>query len=157
MRIGHGIDVHKLVEGRKCIIGGVDIPFELGLLGHSDADVLLHAVTDAILGATSLGDIGHAFPPEDKSIEGISSIFMLEETIKRIKEKGFSVGNIDATILAERPKMKPHLEAMRENIARVCEIEVNAVNVKATTTEKLGFLGRKEGIQAEAVCLVFQS
>ncbi|SJZ36320.1 2-C-methyl-D-erythritol 2,4-cyclodiphosphate synthase [Pilibacter termitis] len=153
-RIGHGIDVHQLVENRKCIIGGVEIPYELGLLGHSDADVLLHAITDAILGAAALGDIGHAFPPDDKSIEGISSGVMLEKSFSRVKSLGYKVSNIDATILAEAPKMKPYLEEMKENIAKICEIEREQVNVKATTTEKLGFIGRKEGIAAEAVCLL---
>jgi 2-C-methyl-D-erythritol 2,4-cyclodiphosphate synthase len=156
-RIGTGYDVHQLVTGRKLIVGGVEIPHELGLLGHSDADVLLHAITDALLGAAGLGDIGHAFPPNDPTIEGISSVEILTHTMNRLKEKGYAVGNIDATILAERPKMKPHLEKMKAIIARVCEIEVDAVNVKATTTEKLGFVGCEEGMASEAVALIYKN
>lgn len=153
-RVGQGYDVHQLVNDRKLIVGGVQIPFDKGLLGHSDADVLLHAITDAILGAAGLGDIGHAFPPNDPSIEGISSSVMLKKSLERIWELGYVINNIDATILAEQPKMKPHLEAMMENIKNICEIEKSRVNLKATTTEKLGFVGRKEGMAAQAVVLL---
>lgn len=154
MRIGQGFDVHRLVEGRKCIIGGVDIPFEKGLDGHSDADVLLHAICDALLGAAGLGDIGVHFPPTDDRFKGIDSRQLLRHVIKLIKEKGYAVGNIDATIICERPKLKPHTSAMQQNIAADCEVGMDMINIKATTTEKLGFTGRGEGIAAEAVCLV---
>lgn len=154
MRIGQGFDVHRLVEGRKCIIGGVDIPFEKGLDGHSDADVLLHAICDALLGAAGLGDIGVHFPPTDDRFKGIDSRELLRHVVALIKQKGYVVGNIDATVICEQPKLKPHTASMRENIAQDCVVDLDAVNVKATTTERLGFTGRGEGIAAEAVCLI---
>lgn len=154
MRIGHGYDVHKLVAGRKCIIGGVDIPSPLGLLGHSDADVLLHAVSDAILGACAMGDIGHLFPDTDDQWKGADSLKLLEEVVRQVKIKGYSIVNIDSTILAQAPKMAPHILDMRRNIALACGMDVDSVSVKATTEEGLGFTGAKEGIAAHAVCLV---
>ena len=154
VRIGHGLDVHQLVEGRKCIIGGVEIPHEKGLLGHSDADVLLHAICDALLGAAGLGDIGRHFPDTDAQYKGADSRALLREVIELLKKSGYAVGNIDATIIAQAPKMAPHIQRMCLNIAADCGIEVIQVNVKATTTEKLGFTGRGEGIAAEAVCLI---
>lgn len=154
MRIGHGYDVHKLVEGRKLIVGGVNIPHILGLLGHSDADVLTHAVMDSILGAAALGDIGGLFPDNDPKYEGADSLVLLKEVCTAIDKKGYKISNIDATIIAQKPKMKPHIEQMRKNIAAVCGIDVDCVNVKATTEEKLGFTGREEGISAHAVCLL---
>lgn len=154
MRIGTGYDVHRMVEGRKCIIGGVEIPYEKGLLGHSDADVLLHAVMDALLGAAALGDIGKHFPDTDPAYQGISSVKLLEHVAKLLEENLFLVENIDATIIAQAPKMRPHIEQMRENIAKALGIEVNQVNVKATTEEGLGFTGSGEGISAQAVCLL---
>lgn len=154
MRIGHGYDVHRLVEGRKCIIGGVEIPYEKGLLGHSDADVLLHAVSDALLGAAALGDIGGMFPDTDDEFLGADSLVLLQQVVNRLRENGYRVGNIDATIIAQAPKMAPHIPAMRENIAKACEVDLSAVNVKATTEEHLGFTGRKEGISAHAVALI---
>ncbi|NTW59167.1 MAG: 2-C-methyl-D-erythritol 2,4-cyclodiphosphate synthase [Nitrospirae bacterium] len=155
-RIGTGYDVHRLVEGRKLIIGGVDIPHEKGLLGHSDADVLLHAVCDAILGAAGLGDIGRHFPDTDRQYKGISSLKLLGETIRLLGEKGFRVNNIDATIVAELPKMAPHIAAMTANIAAAVQVDASSVNVKATTTEGLGFAGRGEGIAAHAVCTIIR-
>lgn len=154
MRIGHGYDVHKLVEGRKLIIGGVDIPYEKGLLGHSDADVLIHAVMDALLGAAALGDIGLHFPDTDPAYEGADSMKLLEIVGDMLEKKLYFVENIDATILAQAPKMRPHIDSMRDNIARALKIDVSAVNVKATTEEGLGFTGAKEGIAAHAVCLL---
>jgi len=154
MRIGHGYDVHKLVEGRKCIIGGVDIPSPLGLLGHSDADVLLHAISDAILGACAMGDIGHLFPDTDDKWKGADSLKLLEEVVRQAGEKGYRVMNIDSTILAQTPKMAPYIPDMRQNIAAACKIDTDLVSVKATTEEGLGFTGAKEGIAAHAVCLV---
>ncbi len=154
MRIGMGYDVHKLVENRKCIIGGVEIPYEKGLLGHSDADVLLHAIMDALLGAAALGDIGKHFPDTDPAYQGISSIKLLEHVAALLTENLFLVENIDATIIAQAPKMRPHIEQMRENIAKALGIEVSQVNVKATTEEGLGFTGSGEGISAQAVCLL---
>ncbi|MGN0521730.1 MAG: 2-C-methyl-D-erythritol 2,4-cyclodiphosphate synthase [Eubacterium sp.] len=154
MRIGHGYDVHRLVEGRKCIIGGVDIPSPLGLLGHSDADVLLHAVSDAILGACAMGDIGHLFPDTDDKWEGADSLELLKEVVKAVESKGFKIVNIDSTILAQTPKMAPYILDMRNNISSVCSIPVDCVSVKATTEEGLGFTGSKQGIAAHAVCLV---
>ena len=154
MRIGHGFDVHRLIEGRKCIIGGVDIPFERGLLGHSDADVLLHAICDALLGAAALGDIGRHFPDTDERNKGIDSRALLKQVSALIAERGYRVENIDATIIAEAPKMSPHTAQMVQNIADDIGIECAQVNVKATTTERLGFTGRGEGIAAEAVCLI---
>ena len=154
MRIGHGYDVHRLVEGRPCIIGGVEIPFELGLLGHSDADVLLHAVCDALLGAAALGDIGKHFPDNDNSFKDIDSRILLRKTVELIKEKGYTVGNIDATVIAQKPKLAPFIEQMKKNIASDCNIEEDCVNVKATTEEGLGFTGDLSGISAHAVCII---
>ena len=154
IRIGHGYDVHKLTENRKLIIGGVEIPFEKGLLGHSDADVLLHAICDALLGAAALGDIGKHFPDTDPKYKGISSIKLLEYVNGFIADEGYTLGNCDVTIMAQKPKMLPHINQMRENIAKALNVPVGAVNVKATTTEKLGFVGREEGIAAEAVCIL---
>lgn len=153
-RIGHGYDVHRLVENRKLIVGGVDIPYEKGLLGHSDADVLLHAISDALLGAAALGDIGVLFPDNDDSFKDADSLVLLEKVVEHLKSNGFSVGNIDCTVIAQRPKMRPYIEKMRENIARACRVDSSAVSVKATTEEKLGFTGAGEGIAAHAVCLV---
>lgn len=155
MRIGHGYDVHKLVEGRKLIIGGVEIPHTLGLLGHSDADVLLHAIMDSLLGAAALGDIGGLFPDNDPKYEGADSLVLLKEVRTAIGEKGYKISNIDATIIAQKPKMKPYIQQMRENIANVCGIDIDCVNVKATTEERLGFTGREEGISAHAVSLIY--
>jgi 2-C-methyl-D-erythritol 2,4-cyclodiphosphate synthase len=154
IRIGTGYDVHRLVDGRKLIIGGVDIPFEKGLLGHSDADVLLHAICDALLGATGLGDIGRHFPDTDPRFKGISSLSLLGKVSRLLGEAGYRVNNIDATIVAERPKMAPHIPAMVDNIAVAVKVGTGAVNVKATTTEGLGFSGRGEGIAAYAACSV---
>lgn len=154
IRIGHGFDVHQLVVGRKCIIGGVDIPFERGLLGHSDADVLLHAICDALLGAAALGDIGKHFPDSDAKFKGINSRELLRHVGALIKNSGFDINNIDATIIAQAPKMAPHIVEMVSNIANDLSLEKSQVNVKATTTEKLGFAGRGEGVAAEAVCLL---
>ncbi len=154
MRIGHGYDVHRLEKGRKLIIGGVCIPFEYGLQGHSDADVLLHAVCDALLGAAALGDIGKHFPDTDESLFGIDSRILLRKTVKLIGDAGFSVCNIDATVIAQKPKLSSFIDEMRINIAADCEIDVSAVNIKATTEEKLGFTGEGLGIAAHAVCLL---
>ena len=154
MRIGHGYDVHRLVSGRELIIGGENIPFEMGLLGHSDADVLLHAVCDALLGAAALGDIGRHFPDSDPSFEGIDSRILLRKTAELLRGKGYRIVNIDATIIAQRPKLAGFTEKMRENIACDCGIETDAVNIKATTEEGLGFTGKAEGISAHAVCLI---
>ena len=154
MRIGHGYDVHRLVEGRRCIIGGVDIPFELGLDGHSDADVLTHAVMDALLGALALGDIGKHFPDTDPAYKGADSLALLRHVSALIREKGWLVGNIDATVLAQAPKLAPHIVQMRENLAAAMECDVDRVSVKATTEEKLGFTGAKQGIAAHCVCLL---
>jgi len=154
MRVGTGYDVHRLVDGRKLIIGGVDIPHEKGLLGHSDADVLLHAVCDALLGAAGLGDIGKHFPDTDQRFKGISSLKLLGEVGRLLAEKGFRVNNLDATIVAERPKMAPHIAAMAAHIAAALQIDVTAVNIKATTTEGLGFTGRGEGIASYAACTI---
>lgn len=154
MRIGMGYDVHKLAEGRELIIGGVSIPYEKGLLGHSDADVLLHAIMDALLGAAALGDIGKHFPDTDPKYKGISSMVLLKETGALIEKEGFLIENIDATIIAQAPKMRPHIDTMRENIAKALGIEVSQVNVKATTEEGLGFTGTGEGISSQAVCML---
>lgn len=154
MRIGHGYDVHRLVEGRKLILGGVEIPFELGLLGHSDADVLLHAVSDALLGAAALGDIGKHFPDTDPKYKGADSVKLLERVVELLGEKGFSVNNIDCTVIAQKPKLAPYIAQMKSNIAGVCGIDSDRVNVKATTEEKLGFTGSLEGISAHAVCTI---
>jgi len=154
MRIGHGYDVHRLVSGRRLIIGGVDIPFEKGLLGHSDADVLLHAIADALLGAAGLRDIGHMFPDNDPAYKGISSIILLKRVGGAIADAGFYIEYIDSTLLAQAPKMSPHLEKMRENIAAALSIPTEKINIKATTEEGLGFTGNGEGIAAHAVCLL---
>lgn len=154
MRIGTGYDVHRLVENRKCIIGGVEIPYEKGLLGHSDADVLLHAVMDALLGAAALGDIGKHFPDTDPAYKGISSVKLLEHVSALLTENLLLVENIDATIIAQAPKMRPYIDQMRENIADALGIDVSQVNVKATTEEGLGFTGSGEGISAQAVCML---
>ena len=154
MRIGHGYDVHKLVEGRKLILGGVEILYEKGLLGHSDADVLLHAIADSLLGAAALGDIGKLFPDSDEKYKGADSLVLLGEVAKRLCEAGYRVVNVDSTVIAQAPKLAPHIEAMRENIARALNVPTDSVSVKATTEEGLGFSGRKEGISAHAVCLI---
>ena len=154
MRIGHGYDVHKLVEGRDLILGGVKIPFEKGLLGHSDADVLLHAVSDSLLGAAALGDIGKHFPDTDPKYKGADSLELLRVVGEKVKEAGFKVSNIDVTMIAQRPKLAPHIPTMRENIARVLNVEVGQVNVKATTEEHLGFTGDGSGMSCHAVCLL---
>ena len=152
-RIGHGYDVHRLVEGRALVLGGVFVPHNLGLLGHSDADVLLHAVMDAVLGALALGDIGRHFPDSDEKYRGISSLLLAKEVAALMKEKGYAIGNIDATVIAERPKLLPYISAMRQNIADAFGTALDTVNVKATTEEGLGFTGQKEGIAAHAVCI----
>ncbi|MDD6146567.1 MAG: 2-C-methyl-D-erythritol 2,4-cyclodiphosphate synthase [Oscillospiraceae bacterium] len=154
MRIGHGYDVHRLVENRKLILGGVEIPFEKGLDGHSDADVLLHAISDALLGAAALGDIGKFFPDNDPAYEGADSLVLLREVCRKLRDEGYTIINIDATVLAQRPKLRPFIDLMRENIAAACGIEADAVSVKATTEEGLGFSGRGEGIAAHSVCLI---
>lgn len=154
IRIGHGYDVHKLVEGRKLIVGGVEIEHEKGLLGHSDADVLLHAISDALLGAAAKGDIGCLFPDNDMKYKGADSLLLLKEVVFHLKNDGYSINNIDATLIAQRPKMRPHIDEMRSNIASACGLSADFVSVKATTEEKLGFTGREEGISAHAVCLI---
>lgn len=156
MRIGHGYDVHRLTEGRKCIIGGVEIPFEKGLLGHSDADVLTHAVMDALLGAAALGDIGGLFPDTDSRYQGADSLRLLSCVCEQVCNAGYAIANIDATILAQAPKMKPHITAMRQKLAEACQITMDQVSVKATTEEGLGFTGAGEGIAAHAVCLLME-
>ncbi len=154
MRIGHGYDVHKLVEGRKLIMGGVEIPYEKGLLGHSDADVLLHAISDALLGAAALGDIGKLFPDTDPQFKGADSLVLMAEVMRSIKEIGYRVVNVDATIIAQRPKMRGFIDSMRENIAKCLECDISDINVKATTEEGMGFTGEGKGISAHAVCLI---
>lgn len=154
MRIGHGYDVHRLVEGRKLILGGVEIEYSKGLLGHSDADVLLHAVSDALLGAAALGDIGKLFPDNDPAFEGADSILLLGRVVDAVKMKGYNVVNIDATVLAQAPKLRPFIEEMRANIASACKTDVDCISVKATTEEGLGFTGSGEGIAAHCVCLI---
>ena len=154
MRIGHGYDVHKLVTGRKLILGGVTIPHEMGLLGHSDADVLAHAVSDALLGAAALGDIGRLFPDNDPKYQDADSIELLRQVCVELYDRGYAIENIDATVIAQAPKLKPYIEQMRKNLAQACEINVNQISVKATTEEHLGFTGRKEGIAVHAVCLI---
>lgn len=154
MRIGHGYDVHKLVENRDLILGGVKISHTKGLLGHSDADVLLHAIMDSLLGASALGDIGKLFPDTDEKFRGADSLILLKEVVKVLKEKDYYIENIDSTVIAQAPKLKDYILAMRENIATACEIDIDCVSVKATTEEKLGFTGRKEGISAHSVCLI---
>ena len=154
MRIGHGYDVHRLVEGRKLILGGVEIAHEKGLLGHSDADVLAHAISDALLGALAKGDIGHLFPDNDPAYEGADSLWLMSQIVPIIESEGYKISNIDSTVIAQAPKLAPHIVKMRENIAKVLELDVSAVSVKATTEEGLGFTGAGEGIAVHAVCLV---
>lgn len=154
MRIGHGYDVHRLVEGRRLILGGVEIPWEKGLLGHSDADVLAHAIADALLGAAALGDIGKLFPDTDPTYEGADSLLLLAEVCRVVREKGYEIENIDATILAQAPKLRPHIDSMREKLAVACGIGIGQVSVKATTEEGLGFTGAGEGIAVHSVCLL---
>ncbi len=156
MRIGTGYDVHRLVEGRKLILGGVEIPFSLGLLGHSDADVLCHAVTDAILGAVAMEDIGTHFPDTDESYRGADSLKLLREAYRRVRERGYRLSNIDATILMQKPKLRPYIDRMRENLAEALEIDADRVSVKATTEEGLGFSGRSEGVSVQAVALLME-
>ena len=157
IRIGHGLDVHALVVGRKCIIGGVDVPHDKGLDGHSDADVLLHAICDALLGAAAMGDIGKHFPPSDNTYKNADSRVLLRHVVALLHGQHYTVNNIDATVICEAPKLSKHTAQMCANIAADCQIALNQVNVKATTTEKLGFTGRGEGIAAEAVCTIFQN
>lgn len=156
MRIGHGYDVHRLTDGRRLILGGVNIPFEKGLLGHSDADVLVHAVMDALLGAASLGDIGKLFPDTDPAYEGADSMLLLKRVAELLEERGYAVGNVDATIVAQRPRLSSDIPAMRENLAKAMGVEADRVSVKATTEERLGFTGSGEGIAAHAVALITQ-
>ena len=153
-RIGHGYDVHRLVEGRKLILGGVEIEHTKGLLGHSDADVLLHAISDALLGAAAMGDIGGMFPDTDPAFKDADSLELLKAVVKRLGSAGYKVGNVDATVIAQAPKLKPHIEKMRDNIASACGVDVSFVNVKATTEEGLGFSGSGEGIAAHSVCII---
>ncbi len=156
IRVGHGYDVHRLVPDRKLVLGGVEVPFELGLLGHSDADVLLHAISDALLGAATLGDIGKHFPDTAAEFEGIDSRILLRKVVELIKEMGYGISNIDATVIMQRPKLAPFILQITENIAKDCEIDVGQVNVKATTEEKLGFTGEGLGVSAHAVCLIYK-
>ncbi|UNL85113.1 2-C-methyl-D-erythritol 2,4-cyclodiphosphate synthase [Priestia koreensis] len=156
-RIGQGFDVHEFAEGRPLIIGGIEIPHEVGLLGHSDADVLLHTVSDALLGAVAKGDIGKHFPDTDDAYKGADSAVLLQHVWKLVKEEGYELGNVDCTIIAQRPKMAPHIEKIRARIAELLETDVDQINVKATTTEKLGFTGREEGIAALATVLIVQN
>ena len=157
MRIGHGYDVHRLVEDRRLILGGVDIPHTLGLLGHSDADVLTHAIMDALLGAAALGDIGKLFPETDPAYKGADSLLLAKEVVRRVHEVGYEIGNIDATIIAQKPKLAPHIPLMRQNISVALDIPECDVNIKATTEEKLGFTGSEQGISAHAVCILTKS
>ena len=154
IRVGHGYDVHRLVEGRKLILGGVEIPYKTGLLGHSDADVLLHAICDALLGAAAMRDIGYHFPDNDGKYENISSLILLKRTFDMITEKGFRVVNVDATVIAQAPKLSPHIEKMKENVAKALETDVGNVNIKATTEEHMGFTGSGDGIAVHAVCII---
>ncbi len=154
IRVGVGYDVHKLTEGRRLILGGVNIPYEKGLLGHSDADVLLHAISDALLGAAALGDIGRHFPDNDPGYKGIDSMILLKRVAELLFENGYSISNIDATVVCQRPKLAPYIEQMCTNISAALELDINDVNIKATTTEALGFEGRGEGISSHAVCLI---
>lgn len=154
MRIGHGYDVHRLVECRDLVLGGVTIPFEKGLLGHSDADVLLHAVMDALLGAAGLGDIGKLFPDTDSAYKGISSMILLEKVAAALQERGYTVGNVDVTMIAQKPKLRPYIPQMEENIARVLQVSADKINVKATTEEHLGFTGDGSGMSCHAVCIL---
>ena len=157
IRIGHGYDVHKLAENRKCIIGGVEIPHHLGLLGHSDADVLLHAVSDALLGALALGDIGKHFPDTDPNYKNADSLKLLAHVVELIEEQGYQLGNLDAIVIAQKPKLAPYIEQMRKNIAKACHADISQVSVKATTEERLGFTGREEGISAHCVALLVKA
>ncbi len=157
IRIGHGYDVHKLAENRKCIIGGVDIPHNLGLLGHSDADVLLHAVSDALLGALALGDIGKHFPDTDPNYKNADSLKLLAHVVELIEKQGYTLGNLDAIVIAQKPKLAPYIEQMRKNIAKACHADISQVSVKATTEERLGFTGREEGISAHCVALLIKA
>ena len=154
LKIGHGYDVHRLVANRKLFIGGVEIPYHLGLLGHSDADVLLHAICDAILGALGLGDIGQHFPDNDPMFKGIESVLLLEQVMALTHNQGFMIGNLDCTVIAQRPKLSPHIPRMISTVANTCRMPESCVNIKATTTEQLGFIGREEGIAAHAVVLL---
>ena len=156
MRIGLGYDVHKLVTDRKLILGGVEIPYEYGFLGHSDADVLLHAIMDSLLGASALGDIGKHFPDTDPKYKGISSIALLKEVGKLLYENGYKISNIDSTIIAQKPKMAPHIQLMRKNIANALNIDIDQINVKATTEEGLGFTGEELGISSQSICLLYK-
>ena len=154
MRIGHGYDVHRFAENRRLILGGVEIPFEYGLLGHSDADVLLHAISDALLGAAALGDIGKLFPDTDDRFLGADSLLLLAEVVRVLEKNGYHIVNIDSTVIAQKPKLRGYIDTMRQNIAEACKIDISQVSVKATTEEKLGFTGRLEGISSHAVCLI---
>lgn len=154
LRIGHGYDVHRFKEGRRLILGGVEIPFELGLDGHSDADVLLHAISDALLGAAALGDIGKHFPDTDMTFKDADSMKLLEAVVNLLSDKGYRVGNVDATVIAQKPKLKDYIPLMRDRIAETLSVDVDCVNVKATTEEKLGFTGNMEGMSAHAVCII---
>ncbi|MBU5461269.1 2-C-methyl-D-erythritol 2,4-cyclodiphosphate synthase [Lachnoclostridium sp. MSJ-17] len=154
MRIGHGYDVHRFAENRRLILGGVEIPFEYGLLGHSDADVLLHAISDALLGAAALGDIGKFFPDTDDRFLGADSLLLLAEVVRVLEKNGYHIVNIDSTVIAQKPKLRGYIDTMRQNIAEACKIDISQVSVKATTEEKLGFTGRLEGISAHSVCLI---
>lgn len=154
LRIGQGYDVHRLVQGRRLVVGGVEIPHETGLLGHSDADVLLHAISDALLGAAAMGDIGCLFPDNDSRFKDADSLLLLSAVAEKLKESGFSIVNIDCTLIAQKPKMRPYIDEMRANIARACGISIEFVSVKATTEEGLGFSGREEGMAAQAICLI---
>lgn len=154
MRIGHGYDAHKFCENRELILGGVKIPFEMGLLGHSDADVLVHAIMDSLLGAAALGDIGKHFPDTDPAYNGADSIELLKNVCNILLNAGYTISNIDSTVIAQKPKLKNYIDQMRENIAKACNLDISCVSVKATTEEKLGFTGRLEGISAHAVCLI---
>ena len=156
-RIGHGYDVHRLVENRKLILGGVEIPWERGLLGHSDADVLTHAVMDALLGAAALGDIGCHFPDSDPAYAGADSLALLDQVVEKVREQGYAVGNLDATVLCQKPKLAPYIDSMREKIAAACGVSAEQVSVKATTEEKLGFTGEGLGISAHCVCLLVKA
>ena len=154
MRVGHGYDVHRLVPGRRLVLGGIEIPYEKGLLGHSDADVLAHAVMDALLGAAALGDIGRLFPDTDDAYLGADSMVLLAEVCSRIRAEGYEISNLDATVIAQKPKLMPYIEAMRSRMAAVMELSTDRINLKATTEERLGFTGRGEGISAHCVCLI---
>lgn len=155
-RVGYGFDIHQLKSGRPLILGGVTVPFEFGLDGHSDADVLTHAIIDALLGAAAMGDIGAHFPDTDPKYKGADSLELLKHCVRLLKNKGFDIGNIDATIVAQRPKLRTYIDQMRANISRNCELSVNRISIKATTSEKIGFVGREEGMSATAVCLIYK-